>query len=424
MLEWGKRRVLCRPACSGSGYCKCGCVLHNDRKLKLAKQQQGDWLLHQLASTAVNGDRHCVLGCVVCAQAADNDAAWRLLQPALTALQAGVHKDILWDEACAPVPNPPPRQRPATPPTAEAPQPAAPATPSSSAAAAAAGAACTNSVFGFPVAGSSALQHVQPAVGPGTGAGVGQVSQAGSEAAAGVSCDLMQASSSDMADGEESCQDRAAAGAAAASVQQPGGQQQQQQEAQCSLQAPSEPAAHRQQAYSEVVQQPAPAAPAAAAAASAGGSSSPPSGRVMAAPGAAAGGQGGPGSPPPPLFFARFCAGWVHASLGTVAVSLLERQKRWQEAVELLRLLLGGNACVGRRGDWWTRLAINLEHLGRTEDALEVSGGAGGLVAVWFGEGVGCGGVGEVVAWTGSCEACHCGRSVYVSSFNEVDTVW
>jgi Fanconi-associated nuclease 1 len=77
--------------------------------------------------------------------------------------------------------------------------------------------------------------------------------------------------------------------------------------------------------------------------------------------------------PGPPLFFARFCAGWVHASLGTVAVSLLERQRRWGDAVELLRLLLGGNACVGRRGDWWTRLAINLEHLGRTEDALEVS---------------------------------------------------
>jgi hypothetical protein len=84
---------------------------------------------------------------------------------------------------------------------------------------------------------------------------------------------------------------------------------------------------------------------------------------------AAAGGEG----PGPPLFFARFCAGWVHASLGTIAVSLLEKQKRWGDAVELLRLLLGGNACVGRRGDWWTRLAINLEHLGRTEDALEVS---------------------------------------------------
>ncbi|WIA16211.1 hypothetical protein OEZ85_012924 [Tetradesmus obliquus] len=69
---------------------------------------------------------------------------------------------------------------------------------------------------------------------------------------------------------------------------------------------------------------------------------------------------------PPPAH-----AGWVHASLGTVAVSLLEKQKRWGEAVELLRLLLGGNGCVVRRGDWWERLAINLEHQGLAEQALE-----------------------------------------------------
>lgn len=77
----------------------------------------------------------------------------------------------------------------------------------------------------------------------------------------------------------------------------------------------------------------------------------------------------------PPLFLARFCAGWVHASLGTVAVSVLEKQKRWSDAVDLLRLLLGGNACVGRRGEWWERLAINLEHMGLTEQALEVGSG-------------------------------------------------
>jgi hypothetical protein len=41
----------------------------------------------------------------------------------------------------------------------------------------------------------------------------------------------------------------------------------------------------------------------------------------------------------PPLWLARFCAGWVHASLGTVAVSLLEKQKRWAEAVEVRQAL-------------------------------------------------------------------------------------
>jgi hypothetical protein len=39
----------------------------------------------------------------------------------------------------------------------------------------------------------------------------------------------------------------------------------------------------------------------------------------------------------PPLWLARFSAGWVHASLGTVAVSLLEKQKKWGEAVEVRR---------------------------------------------------------------------------------------
>lgn len=74
-----------------------------------------------------------------------------------------------------------------------------------------------------------------------------------------------------------------------------------------------------------------------------------------------------------PLFFARFRAGWVYASLGTVAVSLLEKQRRYEEAVDLLQLLLGGNACLARRGAWWTRLSINLEHLKNVDAALEVA---------------------------------------------------
>ncbi|KIY99884.1 hypothetical protein MNEG_8075, partial [Monoraphidium neglectum] len=77
--------------------------------------------------------------------------------------------------------------------------------------------------------------------------------------------------------------------------------------------------------------------------------------------------------PPRPLFFARFCAGWVYASQGTVAASLLEKQRRYEEAVELLQLLLGGNACLSRRGTWWCRLSINLEHLKQVDAALEVA---------------------------------------------------
>ena len=63
----------------------------------------------------------------------------------------------------------------------------------------------------------------------------------------------------------------------------------------------------------------------------------------------------------------------MYASLGTVAASLLERERRYAEAVELLQLLLGGNACVARRGMWWLRLSINLEHLGQADAALETA---------------------------------------------------
>lgn len=32
----------------------------------------------------------------------------------------------------------------------------------------------------------------------------------------------------------------------------------------------------------------------------------------------------------------------------------------------------GGICCAGRRGEWWIRLSIDTEHMGRTEESLEV----------------------------------------------------
>jgi len=78
--------------------------------------------------------------------------------------------------------------------------------------------------------------------------------------------------------------------------------------------------------------------------------------------------------PPPPLFLARFSAAWVYTSMATVGVSLLEKEKRHREAVELLQCLLGGNACPARRGEWWSRMSTNLEaHLKDVDAALEVA---------------------------------------------------
>ena len=33
----------------------------------------------------------------------------------------------------------------------------------------------------------------------------------------------------------------------------------------------------------------------------------------------------------------------------------------------------GGTCCPSRRGEWWLRLSINAEHLGRPVDALELA---------------------------------------------------
>ena len=90
-----------------------------------------------------------------------------------------------------------------------------------------------------------------------------------------------------------------------------------------------------------------------------------------------------------PLFLARFSAAWVYAGMATCAVSLLEAARRYQEAGELLQALLGGNACPARRGYWWLRLSIDLEHAGQSDSALEVRGGGGGS------DPLGAGGVGR-----------------------------
>jgi hypothetical protein len=58
-------------------------------------------------------------------------------------------------------------------------------------------------------------------------------------------------------------------------------------------------------------------------------------------------------SPPPT---ARFRAGWVYASMGTVGVALLEKEKNYAQAVDTLRLLLGGLCCPGASAPHCTRM--------------------------------------------------------------------
>lgn len=61
---------------------------------------------------------------------------------------------------------------------------------------------------------------------------------------------------------------------------------------------------------------------------------------------------------------------WILARLMHDAVPLLEKQKRYDQAAACLRLLLSTAFCPGKRGHWWNRLSLNIEHLGRKKHAL------------------------------------------------------
>ncbi|GLI71599.1 hypothetical protein VaNZ11_016863 [Volvox africanus] len=67
------------------------------------------------------------------------------------------------------------------------------------------------------------------------------------------------------------------------------------------------------------------------------------------------------------------CTGLRSLESLAIGVSLLERRRLYGEAVGLLRQLLQGRCCPGRRGEWWMRMSVDLQHLGREEEALQVA---------------------------------------------------
>ena len=77
------------------------------------------------------------------------------------------------------------------------------------------------------------------------------------------------------------------------------------------------------------------------------------------------------------LFLKRFTAMWVYTSIIWVGVSLLERQKKYKEAISYLKLLLDQfDVNRGRRGDWWIRLIFDVAHMKDTDHAIELCCGA------------------------------------------------
>ncbi|PWZ28428.1 Fanconi-associated nuclease 1 [Zea mays] len=82
-----------------------------------------------------------------------------------------------------------------------------------------------------------------------------------------------------------------------------------------------------------------------------------------------------------PSFFSRFSASWVYSKILTLGVSVYERDRRYEDAVRILKTLLSTVACDRRRGYWALRLSIDLEHMGRSNESLSTA--EGGAIDPW-----------------------------------------
>ncbi|XP_070829265.1 fanconi-associated nuclease 1 [Chaetodon trifascialis] len=73
-----------------------------------------------------------------------------------------------------------------------------------------------------------------------------------------------------------------------------------------------------------------------------------------------------------PVFMRSFTTGWAYTRILSRGVEVLQRLRRYEEAVEELRsLLLQSVYCLDSRGRWWDRLALNLhQHLKKPDQAI------------------------------------------------------
>ncbi|XP_062108076.1 fanconi-associated nuclease 1 homolog isoform X2 [Humulus lupulus] len=76
-----------------------------------------------------------------------------------------------------------------------------------------------------------------------------------------------------------------------------------------------------------------------------------------------------------------FSASLAYSKVLTLGTSFLERERRYNEAIYLLKRLLECFTCDGRRGFWILRLSIDLEHIGYHDESLLVA--ESGLLDTW-----------------------------------------
>ncbi|KAJ1697006.1 hypothetical protein LUZ63_005518 [Rhynchospora breviuscula] len=73
-----------------------------------------------------------------------------------------------------------------------------------------------------------------------------------------------------------------------------------------------------------------------------------------------------------PRFFSCFTAWWVYTKVLTLGVSVYERERRYEDAIRILKSLLERTR-DSRRGYWTLRLSINLEHMSYFNESLVVA---------------------------------------------------
>ncbi|KAI8566921.1 hypothetical protein RHMOL_Rhmol02G0080000 [Rhododendron molle] len=75
----------------------------------------------------------------------------------------------------------------------------------------------------------------------------------------------------------------------------------------------------------------------------------------------------------PAAFLSCFSAAWVYSKVVLLGVSFLERERRYKDAIILLKQLLKHFTSDRRRGYWTLRLSIDLEHVACLNESLSVA---------------------------------------------------
>ncbi|XP_040380941.1 fanconi-associated nuclease 1 homolog isoform X2 [Oryza brachyantha] len=83
----------------------------------------------------------------------------------------------------------------------------------------------------------------------------------------------------------------------------------------------------------------------------------------------------------PPSFFSRFSASWVYPKILTLGVSVYERDRRYTDAIRILKRLLSTVYSDRKRGYWTLRLSVDLEHMNRQNESLSIA--EAGVIDPW-----------------------------------------